>query len=60
MARTTKLVPPAKSGGVKEDIGTQIRVLTCEFVEFEGECYREEEELVGDGDEEGDSQVVIV
>lgn len=33
---------------------------TGQLVEFEGESDREEEELVGDGDDCGDGEVVVV
>lgn len=35
-------------------------VCTCEFVEFECECYGKEEELVGDRYYGGDAQVVVI
>lgn len=71
MARTTKLVPPAKSGGSdlvsqslekgqKGEKGTDWGEATGQLVELEGKCYGEEEELVCDGDEQGDGEVVAV
>jgi len=44
IARTTKLVPPAKSVFVRRVVGHQGRdVHTCEFVKFERKGDREEE-----------------
>lgn len=68
MARTTKLVPPAKSwggfvladGGESEVPLLRVVLLTGKLVELEAEGYGEEEELVGDGDEQGDDEVVLV
>ena len=61
MARTRKLVPPAKSRGVLvvASVDQELEV-TSQFVEFEGEGNGKEEELVADCDEEGDGEVVIV
>lgn len=36
------------------------KVPTSQLVEFEGECYCEEKELVRDGDEQGDGEVVAI
>ena len=64
-ARTTKLVPPAKSGRKCEvsvwfsvnacpvsvvERGTIVTEHTGELVEFQGKCYREEKQLISDRD----------
>jgi hypothetical protein len=68
-ARKTKFVPPAKSA-VREKVSGQLYVeappreglgqRTRHLVEFKCPCYREEEELVDDGDQGRDGEVVIV
>ena len=62
MARTTKLVPPAKSARRRQRgrLGSGECGRTGELVELEGPCYGEEGKLVGDGDEEGYGEVVVV
>lgn len=35
-------------------------MLTCELVEFEGEGYGEKEELIGDGDQQRDREIVVI
>lgn len=35
-------------------------VFTSQFVEFESECYREEEKLIDYGDDQSDGEIVVV
>ena len=66
MARTTKLVPPAKSAKrlslarLRIDNGRKGTKPTGEFVELQREGDAEEEELVANRDEEGDGKIVII
>lgn len=61
MARRAKLVPPAKSGDVSSYcLCRKSGGCTCEFVEFQGESYGEEEQLVGDRYDSSDAHIVVV
>jgi hypothetical protein len=71
MERRAKLVPPAKSGqsvsqsltGIvvsHEERGRDGEMGTCEFIKLKGKGYGKEEELVADGDEGRDGEVVVV
>lgn len=68
MARTTKLVPPAKSVCVCVNVSLKVlgvkfgrcEEVTGQLVELESECDGEEEELVGDDDEQCDGKIVVV
>jgi len=67
MARTTKLVPPAKSGDWLLAFGNEsrlrkqlVKLLTSKFVELQRESNRKEKELVSNSYEEGDGQIVVI
>jgi hypothetical protein len=60
IARTTKLVPPAKSGSVSHIPTFQSIGCTRELVELEAEGNRKEEELVCNSDQEGNGEVIVV
>ncbi len=61
MARTTKLVPPAKSADIRQSNRCQaLSNPTCELVELEREGDREEEELIAYGDEEGNGKIIVI
>lgn len=65
MARMAKLVPPAKSWMALEISREKAHnghcaKLTGELVKLQGEGDGEEEELVGDGEDGRDGQVVVV
>ena len=61
MARTTKLVPPAKSRNVSLLLGEDIRKdFTSEFVKFQRKSDCEEEELISNSNYESNSKVVVI
>lgn len=62
IARTTKFVPPAKSGGLISTILLKLDAeeLTGKLVKFETESNGKEEQLVGNSDEQRYCKIVIV
>ena len=62
IARTTKLVPPAKSES-KLSHASLDRLCdrnTSKLVELETECYGEEEELVANCDKQSNGEIIII
>ncbi len=61
IARTTKLVPPAKSVGVSLCSSAMERNIdTSQFIELEGKGNSKKEQLISDRDQQSDSQIVII
>lgn len=61
IASHTKFVPPAKSvSEVKEAVRSRKAHNTCELIKFQAVCDAEKEQLVGDGDKQGDGEVIVI